>query len=79
MLFMVYWALKWNDQRTWIISFYCKPSKIQPYESDSSSQEIVLRSTNSPYDFNGLLFEEKSTRHASQALNNAKSSCISCF
>lgn len=76
---MVYWALKQNDQRTWIISFYCKPSKIQPYESDSSLQEIVLRSTNSPHGFNGPLFEENSTQHASQALNNAKSSCISCF
>lgn len=76
---MLYWALKQNDQRTWIISFYCKPSKIQPYESGFSSQEIVLHSANSPYDFNGLLLEEKSTQHASRALNNAKSSCISCF
>lgn len=56
------------------MSFYRKPSKIQPYESDSSSQEVILCSSNSPHDFSGLLFEEKSTQHASQALNNAKSS-----
>jgi len=62
-------ALK--DQRTWIISFYCKPSKIQPYESDSS-QEIVLCSTYSPIDFNSLHFEDKSTQRVAQAPNNEK-------
>lgn len=70
---MVYRTLKQNDQRTWISSFYRKPSKIQPYGSDSSSQEVILCSSNSPHYISGLLFEEKSTQHASQALNNAKS------
>lgn len=75
---MEYSTLKQNYQRIWITSFYCKQSKIQPCESDSSSQEVILCSSNTPHDFIGLLLEKKKL-HVSEALNNAKSSCTACF